>query len=102
MSVMNVAGLILMKVDMNKIDVLRGDVMKFVGFNLKEPKVNNSYGNILDDLGKECELKVCSVGHGLVFTTKDSTTTTSEVISIDESFSHVLVQTRNSFYTFEK
>lgn len=99
---MNVAGLILMKVDMNKIDVLRGDVMKFVGFNLKEPKVNNSYGNILDDLGKECELKVCSVGHGLVFTTKDSTTTTSEVISIDESFSHVLVQTRNSFYTFEK
>ena len=99
---MNVAGLTLMKVDMNKIDVLRGDVMKFVGFNLKEPKVNNSYGNILDDLGKECELKVCSVGHGLVFTTKDSTTTTSEVISIDESFSHVLVQTRNSFYTFEK
>ena len=99
---MNVAGLTLMKVDMNKIDVLRGDVMKFVGFNLKEPKVNNNYGNILDDLGKECELKVCSVGHGLVFTTKDSTTTTSEVISIDESFSHVLVQTRNSFYTFEK
>lgn len=99
---MNVVGLILMKVDMNKIDILRGDVMKFVGFNLKEPKVNNSYGNILDDLGKECELKVCSVGHGLVFTTKDSTTTTSEVISIDESFSHVLVQTRNSFYTFEK
>lgn len=99
---MNVAGLTLMKVDMNKIDVLRGDVMKFVGFNLKQPKVNNSYGNILDDLGKECELKVCSVGHGLVFTTKDSTTTTSEVISIDESFSHVLVQTRNSFYTFEK
>lgn len=99
---MNVAGLTLMKVDMNKIDVLRGDVMKFVGFNLKEPKVNNSYGNILDDLGKECELKVCSVGHGLVFTTKDSTTKTSEVISIDESFSHVLVQTRNSFYTFEK
>ena len=99
---MNVAGLILMKVDMNKIDILRGDVMKFVGFNLKEPKVNNSYGNILDDLGKECELKVCSVGHGLVFTTKDSTTTTSKVISIDESFSHILVQTRNSFYTFEK
>lgn len=99
---MNVVGLILMKVDMNKIYILRGDIMKFVGFNLKEPKVNNSYGNILDDLGKECELKVCSVGHGLVFTTKDSTTTTSEVISIDESFSHVLVQTRNSFYTFEK
>ena len=88
--------------DVFKNIVLRGDVMKFVGFNLKQPKVNNSYGNILDDLGKECELKVCSVGHGLVFTTKDSTTTTSEVISIDESFSHILVQTRNSFYTFEK
>ena len=55
--------------------------MKFVGFNLKQPKVNNSYGNILDDLGKECELKVCSVGHGLVFTTKDSTTPTSEFYS---------------------
>ena len=25
--------------------------MKFVGFNLKEPKVSNRYGNILDDLG---------------------------------------------------
>ena len=76
--------------------------MKFVGFNLKQPKVSNRYGNILDVLGKLCELKVCQVGHGLVFTTKDSTTTTSEVISIDESFSHILVQTRNSFYTFEK
>lgn len=77
-------------------------LMKFVGFNLKEPKVNNNYGNVLDDLGKRCELKVCQVGHGLVFTTKDSTTTTSEVISIDESFSRILVETRNSFYTFEK
>ena len=75
--------------------------MKFVCFNTKEPKVGVVY-DVLDDLGKECELKVCSVGHGLVFTTKDSTTTTSEVISIDESFSHILVQTRNSFYTFEK
>ena len=83
-------------------ETLRGDVMKFVGFNLKQPKVNNSYGNILDDLGKECELKVCSVGHGLVFTTKDSTTRTSEVISIDEGFSHILVETQNSFYVFEK
>ena len=76
--------------------------MKFVGLNLKEPKVSNRYGNTLDDLGKEGELKVCSVGHGLVFTTKDSTPTTSEVLSIDERFSHILVQTRNSFYTFEK
>ena len=76
--------------------------MKFVDFNPKEPKVSNRYGNILDDLGKECELKVCSVGHGLVFTTKDSTTTTSDVVSVDESFTHILVETRNSFYTFEK
>ena len=76
--------------------------MKFVDFNPKEPKVSNRYGNILDDLGKSCELKVCQVGQGLVFTTKDSTTKTSEVISIDESFSHILVETRNSFYTFEK
>ena len=45
--------------------------MKFVDFNPKEPKVSNRYGNILDDLGKLCELKVCQVGHGLVFTTKD-------------------------------
>ena len=76
--------------------------MKFVDFNPKEPKVSNRYGNILDDLGKLCELKVCRVGHGLVFTTKDSTTMTSEVITINESFSHILVETQNSFYTFEK
>ena len=76
--------------------------MKFVDFNPKEPKVSNRYGNILDDLGQLCELKVCQVGHGLVFTTKDSTTRTSEVISIDEGFSHILVETQNSFYVFEK
>lgn len=76
--------------------------MKFVDFNPKEPKVSNRYGNILDDLGKLCELKVCQVGHGLLFTTKDSTTTTSRVISIDEAFSHILVETQNSFYVFEK
>ena len=76
--------------------------MKFVDFNLKESKVSNRYGNILDDLGKLCELKVCQVGHGLVFATKDSTTMTSEVISINESFSHILVETQNSFYVFEK
>ena len=90
-------------IEVNKIDVLKGDVyMKFVCFNLKEPKVSNRYGNTLNDLGKTCELKVCQVGQGLVFTTKDSTTKTSEVISIDENFSHILVETRNSFYTFEK
>ena len=31
--------------------------MKFAVFNLKEPKVNNNYGNVLDDLGQECEIK---------------------------------------------
>ena len=76
--------------------------MKFVDFNPKEPKVSNRYGNIVNDLSKSCELKVCHVGQGLVFTTKDSTTKTSEVISIDEGFSHILVETRNSFYVFEK
>ena len=38
----------------------------------------------------------------MVFTTKDSTNITSEVISVDESISHILVQTKNSFYAFEK
>ena len=76
--------------------------MKFVDFNPKEPKVSNRYGNIVNDLGKSCELKVSQVGQGLVFTTKDSTTKTSEVISIDEGFSHILVETRNSFYVFKK
>ena len=76
--------------------------MKFVDFNPKELKVSNRYGNIVNDLGKSCELKVCQVGQGLIFTTKDSTTKTSEVISIDEGFSHILVETKNSFYVFEK
>ena len=76
--------------------------MKFVDFNPKEPKVSNRYGNIVNDLGKSCELKVCQVGPGLVITTKDSTPKPSEVISIDEGFSHILVETRNSFYVFEK
>ena len=76
--------------------------MKFVCFNLKQPKVNNSYGNILDDLKKECEIKICKVGEPMVFVTKDSTNITSDVVSVDESFTHILVETRNSFYTFEK
>ena len=75
-------------------------LMKFVGFNLKEPKVNNNYGNVLDDLGKRCELKVCQVGHGLVFTTKDSTTTTSEVISIDEGKEFVWINYPDELSTF--
>ena len=76
--------------------------MKFVGFNLKESKVSNRYGNILDDLKKECEIKLCKVGEPMVFVTKDSTNITTDVVSVNESFSHILVETRNSFYTFEK
>lgn len=53
-------------------------------------------------LKKECEIKICAVGREMVFYTHDSTVITSEVISIDESFSHILVQTQDSFYTFEK
>ena len=76
--------------------------MKFVDFNPKEPKVSNRYGNILDDLKKECEIKICKDGEPMVFVTKDSTNITSDVVSVDESFTHILVETRNSFYTFEK
>lgn len=75
--------------------------MKFVHYDAKNPKkgVNrNSHG----DLKKECEIKICAVGREMVFYTHDSTVITSEVISIDESFSHILVQTQDSFYTFEK
>ena len=75
--------------------------MKFVCFNTKEPKVGVRI-DVLDDLKKECEIKICKVGESMVFTTKDSTNITSEVVSVDESFSHILVQTKNSFYTFEK
>ena len=81
--------------------ILRGDVMKFVCFNTKEPKVGVVY-DVLDDLKKECEIKICKVGEPMVFVTKDSTNITSDVVSVDESFSHILVETRNSFYTFEK
>ena len=45
---------------------------------------------------------MCKVGEPMVFVTKDSTNITSDVVSVDESFSHILVETRNSFYTFEK
>lgn len=75
--------------------------MKFVGFNTKEPKVGVKL-DVLDDLKKECEIKICEVGESMVFTTKDSTNITSEVISVDESISHILVQTKNSFYAFQK
>lgn len=97
---MNVVGLILMKVDMNKIDVLRGDVMKFVVFNLKEPKVNNNYENVLNDLGQECEIKICEVGESMVFVTREHTITTSKVISVERVKDMLIVETKNSFYMF--
>lgn len=81
--------------------VLWGDVVKFVCFNTKEPKVGVVY-DVLDDLKKECEIKLCKVGEPMVFVTKDSTNITTDVVSVNESFSHILVETRNSFYTFEK
>ena len=75
--------------------------MRFVGFNTKEPKVSVRL-DVLDDLKKECEIKLCKVGEPMVFVTKDSTNITTDVVSVNESFSHILVETRNSFYTFEK
>ena len=65
--------------------VLWGDVVKFVCFNTKEPKVGVVY-DVLDDLKKECEIKICKVGEPMVFVTKDSTNITSDVVSVDESF----------------
>lgn len=89
-----------MKVDMNKINILRGDIMKFVVFNLKEPKVNNNYGNVFDDLGQECEIKICEVGESMVFVTREHTITTSKVISVERVKGMLLVKTKNSFYMF--
>ena len=86
---------------LNKNIVLWGDVVKFVCFNTKEPKVGVVY-DVLDDLKKECEIKLCKVGEPMVFVTKDSTNITTDVVSVNESFSHILVETRNSFYTFER
>lgn len=95
----------------NKIDVFKyiggiivnyvGEKVKFVCFNIKEPKVGVVY-DVLDDLKKECEIKLCKVGEPMVFVTKDSTNITTDVVSVNESFSHILVETRNSFYAFEK
>lgn len=75
--------------------------MRFVCFNTKEPRVNLKL-EVLDDLKEDCEIKTCEVGESMVFTTKDSTYTTSPVISVDENLTHILVETKNSFYYFEK
>lgn len=76
--------------------------MKFIKVNTKEPQVSHYYGEILDELGQDCEIKVCEVGESMVFTTKIHTITTSEVISIEQVKEMLIVETENSFYMFEK
>ena len=76
--------------------------MKFIKVNTKEPQVSHYYGEILDRLGQECEIKVCEVGESMVFTTKSHTITTSEVISIEQVKGLLIVETENSFYMFEE
>lgn len=75
--------------------------MKFIKVNTKELQVSHYYGEILDRLGQECEIKVCEVGESMVFTTKSHTITTSEVISIEQVKGLLVVETKNSFYMFE-
>ena len=76
--------------------------MKFIKVNTKELQVSHYYGEILDRLGQECEIKVCEVGESMVFTTKLHTITTSEVISIEQVKGLLVVETKNSFYMFEE
>lgn len=75
--------------------------MKIIKVNTKEPQVSHCYGEILDRLGQECEIKVCEVGESMVFTTKSHTITTSEVISVEQVKEMLIVETENSFYMFE-
>ena len=76
--------------------------MKFIKVNTKEPQVSHHYGGILDELGQECEIKICEVGESMVFTTKIHTITTSEVISVEQVKGLLVVETKNSFYIFEE
>ena len=76
--------------------------MKFIKENTKEPQVYHHCGEILDELGQECEIKVCEVGESMVFTTKIHTITTSEVISVEQVKGLLVVETKNSFYMFEE
>ena len=76
--------------------------MKFIKVNTKELQVSHYYGAILDELGQECEIKVCEVGESMVFTTKSHTITTSEVISVEQVKEMLIVETKNSFYIFEE
>ena len=75
--------------------------MKFIKVNTKEPQASYYYGEMLDRLGQECEIKVCEVGESMVFTTKIHTITTSEVISVEQVKGVLGVETKNSFYMFE-
>lgn len=76
--------------------------MKFIKVNTKEPQVSHHCGEILDELGQDCEIKVCEVGESMVFTTKIHTITTSEVISVEQVKEMLIVETKNSFYMFEE
>ena len=76
--------------------------MKFIKVNTKEPQASCYYGEMLDRLGQECEIKVCEVGESMVFTTKIHTITTSEVISVEQVKGLLVVETKNSFYMFEE
>lgn len=75
--------------------------MKFVCFNVKEPR-NGFNTDVLDALKKECELKVCEVDKSMIFNTDDSTFKTSKVVDIKEVDTHILVETKNSYYLFQK
>ena len=76
--------------------------MKFIKVNTKELQVSHYYGEMLDELEQECEIKVCEVGESMVFTTKIHTITTSEVISVEQVKEMLIVETKNSFYIFEE
>ena len=74
--------------------------MKFIKVNTKELQVSHYYGEILDELGQECEIKICEVGESMVFVTREYTITTSKVISIEQVKGLLVVETENSFYMF--
>lgn len=74
--------------------------MKFIKVNTKEPQVSHNYGEILDELGQECEIKICEVGESMVFVTREYTITTSKVISVERVKDMLIVETENSFYMF--
>lgn len=74
--------------------------MKFIKVNTKELQVSHYYGEMLDELGQECEIKVCEVGESMVFVTREYTITTSKVISIERVKDMLIVETENSFYMF--